>query len=69
MKLLLVFRLTPAYAFQTLILSTLLWYAWDGPQFPHNQYRQLEKDCESKWWINLLYIGTLLPNRSRVSYD
>jgi len=54
-------RLTPAYAF-CILMSVTLWPKFgEGPLWPE-VVRPLSENCRKYWWSNLLYINNFYPS-------
>ena len=63
-------RLTPAYAFMIIIYSGLVWYWWDGPNWPTpltSPFRTFDQSCDSNWYLSLLYVNNLFDTGQQVS--
>ena len=63
-----VVRLTPAYGCLLLLTATQLWYMWDGPMHPRNEFRNIDPACAYNWWINLLWLSNVIHTTDQVRY-
>lgn len=58
-------RLTPAYGFMILIMSCMLYYIGDGPNWPYNKEypTTVDPNCPKYWYLSLLYVNNIFhPN-------
>ena len=60
------FRLTPTYAFTILIYACLLYYSWDGPNWPYNEQQTVDPNCVNNWYLNILYVNNIFKVNSEV---
>ncbi|XP_067940877.1 nose resistant to fluoxetine protein 6-like isoform X2 [Watersipora subatra] len=59
-------RLTPAYAFMILIITTLGWYVSNGPEWPNPvspPYHTMDQSCVKNWYLNILYVNNLFDTQ------
>lgn len=52
-----IYRIWPSYALCVLVLYKLAVFVWSGPAW--SSFAAMTKECEGKWWTNLLYIDNL----------